>query len=59
EFSKLQIPLPPLKEQKQIASHLDELSLNIKDLKQNYQAQIKNLQELKKSLLDRAFKGRL
>ncbi|EAH4470996.1 restriction endonuclease subunit S, partial [Campylobacter coli] len=32
---------------------------NIKDLKQNYQAQIKNLQELKKSLLDRAFKGRL
>ncbi|EAH8227177.1 restriction endonuclease subunit S, partial [Campylobacter coli] len=31
----------------------------IKDLKQNYQAQIKNLQELKKSLLDRAFKGRL
>ncbi|EAJ5525513.1 restriction endonuclease subunit S, partial [Campylobacter coli] len=52
EFSKLQIPLPPLKEQKQIASHLlDELSLNIKDLKQNYQAQIKNLQELKKSLL--------
>ncbi|EFC30450.1 hypothetical protein C1336_000320098 [Campylobacter jejuni subsp. jejuni 1336] len=48
-----------MKEQKQIVSHLDELSLNIKDLKQNYQAQIKNLQELKKSLLDRAFKGRL
>ena len=59
EFSKLQIPLPPLQEQEQIASYLDELSLNIKDLKQNYQAQIKNLQELKKSLLDRAFKGRL
>ncbi|MBF7046434.1 restriction endonuclease subunit S [Campylobacter volucris] len=53
------IPLPPLQEQEQIASYLDELSLNIKDLKQNYQAQIKNLQELKKSLLDRAFKGRL
>ncbi|WP_139451640.1 restriction endonuclease subunit S [Campylobacter armoricus] len=59
EFSKLQIPLPPLQEQEQIASYLDELSLNIKDLKQNYQTQIKNLQELKKSLLDRAFKGRL
>ncbi|WP_079266520.1 restriction endonuclease subunit S [Campylobacter jejuni] len=55
----LQIPLPPLKEQEQIASHLDELSLNIKNLKQNYQAQIKDLQELKKSLLDKAFKGRL
>ncbi|MBF7045585.1 restriction endonuclease subunit S [Campylobacter volucris] len=58
-IKNLQIPLPPLQEQEQIASYLDELSLNIKDLKQNYQAQIKNLQELKKSLLDRAFKGRL
>ncbi|TDJ80793.1 restriction endonuclease subunit S [Campylobacter volucris] len=58
-IKNLQIPIPPLQEQEQIASYLDELSLNIKDLKQNYQAQIKNLQELKKSLLDRAFKGRL
>lgn len=59
EFSKLQIPLPPIKEQEQIALYLDELSLNIKNLKQNYQTQIKDLQELKKSLLDKAFKGRL
>lgn len=59
EFSKLQIPLPPLKEQEQIASHLDELSSHVKNLKQNYQAQIKNLQELKNSLLDKAFKGNL
>ncbi|EKJ5775160.1 restriction endonuclease subunit S, partial [Campylobacter coli] len=53
------IPLPPLKEQEQIASHLDELSSHVKNLKQNYQAQIKDLQELKKSLLDKAFKGNL
>lgn len=59
KFKILQIPLPPLQEQEQIISHLDELSLNIKDLKQNYQAQIKDLQELKQSLLDKAFKGRL
>lgn len=59
EFSKLQIPLPPLKEQEQIASHLDELSSHVKNLKQNYQAQIKDLQELKNSLLDKAFKGNL
>ncbi|MCV3533724.1 restriction endonuclease subunit S, partial [Campylobacter lari] len=58
-IKEAKIPLPPLQEQEQIASYLDELSLNIKDLKQNYQTQIKNLQELKKSLLDRAFKGRL
>ncbi|EGT0749455.1 restriction endonuclease subunit S [Campylobacter coli] len=59
EFSKLQIPLPPIKEQEQITSHLDELSSHVKNLKQNYQAQIKNLQELKNSLLDKAFKGNL
>lgn len=58
-IKSLQIPLPPLKEQEQIASHLDELSSYVKNLKQNYQAQIKDLQELKKSLLDKAFKGNL
>ncbi|EAI5560457.1 restriction endonuclease subunit S, partial [Campylobacter lari] len=43
----------------QIVSYLDEFSSNVKKLKQNYQTQIKNLQELKKSLLDKAFQGRL
>ncbi|ELL4700891.1 restriction endonuclease subunit S, partial [Campylobacter coli] len=56
-IKNLQIPLPPIKEQEQIASHLDELSSHVKNLKQNYQAQIKDLQELKNSLLDKAFKG--
>ncbi|EIN8285904.1 TPA: restriction endonuclease subunit S [Campylobacter coli] len=59
DLEKFQIPLPPLKEQEQIASHLDELSSHVKNLKQNYQAQIKDLQELKNSLLDKAFKGNL
>lgn len=59
KLKKIQIPLPPFKEQEQIASHLDELSSHVKNLKQNYQAQIKDLQELKKSLLDKAFKGNL
>ncbi|EJA8815496.1 restriction endonuclease subunit S, partial [Campylobacter coli] len=45
-IKNLQIPLPPIKEQEQIASHLDELSSHVKNLKQNYQAQIKDLQEL-------------
>lgn len=58
-IKNLQIPLPPIKEQEQIASHLDELSSHVKNLKQNYQAQIKDLQELKNSLLDKAFKGNL
>lgn len=59
KLKKIQIPLPPLKEQEQIASYLDELSSHVKNLKQNYQAQIKDLQELKNSLLDKAFKGNL
>ncbi|EDO6805383.1 restriction endonuclease subunit S [Campylobacter coli] len=58
-IKNLQIPLPPIKEQEQIASHLDELSSHVKNLKQNYQVQIKDLQELKNSLLDKAFKGNL
>ncbi|WP_257942063.1 type I restriction/modification system, specificity subunit [Campylobacter lari] len=58
-LEKCPIALPSLKEQEQIASHLDELSSHVKNLKQNYQMQIKNLQELKKSLLDKAFQGRL
>ncbi|OOX99795.1 hypothetical protein BOQ01_04885 [Campylobacter coli] len=58
-IKETKIPLPPLKEQEQIASHLDELSSHVKNLKQNYQAQIKDLQELKNSLLDKAFKGNL
>ncbi|WP_279176890.1 restriction endonuclease subunit S [Campylobacter insulaenigrae] len=58
-IKEAKIPLPPLQEQEQIASYLDELSSNVKNLKQNYQAQIKDLQELKKSLLDKAFQGRL
>ncbi|EAI4447536.1 restriction endonuclease subunit S [Campylobacter lari] len=58
-LEKCPIALPPFKEQKKIASYLDELSSNVKNLKQNYQMQIKNLQELKKSLLDKAFQGRL
>ncbi|EGS0795720.1 restriction endonuclease subunit S [Campylobacter coli] len=58
-LKQIEIPLPPLKEQEQIASHLDELSSHVKNLKQNYQAQIKDLQELKNSLLDKAFKGNL
>ncbi|MCV3381291.1 restriction endonuclease subunit S [Campylobacter lari] len=58
-LEKCPIALPPLKEQEQIASYLNELSSHVKNLKQNYQMQIKNLQELKKSLLDKAFQGRL
>ncbi|MBZ7947164.1 restriction endonuclease subunit S, partial [Campylobacter sp. RM10541] len=59
KLRQIEIPIPPLKEQEQIASYLDELSLNIKALKENYKTQIKDYEELKKSLLKKAFEGRL
>ncbi|EOB5130020.1 hypothetical protein A0M84_06220 [Campylobacter jejuni] len=60
QIHNIQIPLPKdIKEQERIVGILDELSSHVKNLKQNYQAQIKDLQELKNSLLDKAFKGEL
>ncbi|ELJ5538594.1 restriction endonuclease subunit S [Campylobacter coli] len=60
QIHNIQIPLPKdIKEQERIVGILDKLSSHVKNLKQNYQAQIKDLQELKNSLLDKAFKGNL
>ncbi|HFF9193634.1 TPA: restriction endonuclease subunit S [Campylobacter coli] len=59
EFSKLQIPLPPIKEQEQIAKHLDFVFEKTKALKELYTKELKDYEELKQSLLDKAFKGEL
>jgi type I restriction enzyme S subunit len=53
EFS---IPVPPLSEQEKIVEHLDQVSKEVKALKSQYQSQLDNLEELKKSVLDKAFK---
>ncbi|EOJ0765186.1 restriction endonuclease subunit S [Campylobacter jejuni] len=55
----LQIPLPPLKEQEQIAEHLDFVFEKAKALKELYTKELKDYEELKQSLLDKAFKGEL
>lgn len=55
----LQIPLPPLKEQEQIAKHLDFVFEKAKALKELYTKELKDYEELKQSLLDKAFKGEL
>ncbi|EAK8228558.1 restriction endonuclease subunit S [Campylobacter jejuni] len=59
KFKSLQIPLPPLKEQEQIASHLDSVFEKTKALKELYTKELKDYEELKQSLLDKAFKGEL
>ena len=53
------IKLPSLKEQETIVKKLDSLSLETKRLEAIYQTKINDLEELKKSLLQKAFSGEL
>ena len=58
-ISELNMPVPPLSEQEKIVEHLDQVSKEVKGLKSQYQSQLDNLEELKKSVLDKAFKWEL
>ncbi|MEO6251665.1 MAG: restriction endonuclease subunit S [Ferruginibacter sp.] len=58
-FANLSIPFPSLKEQKKIVHELDTLSMQTKKLETTYQKKIDNLEELKKSILQKAFSGEL
>ncbi|ECP6146572.1 restriction endonuclease subunit S [Campylobacter jejuni] len=58
-LKQIQIPLPPLQEQEQIAKHLDFVFEKAKALKELYTKELKDYEELKQSLLDKAFKGEL
>ena len=58
-LNKIPIPIPSLKEQKTIVSKLDALSKEIKELETIYSQKVKNLDELKKSILRKAFSGEL
>ena len=54
---ELQIPLPPLSEQKKIVAYLDTLREKVEKLKQLQQKQLEELTELNQSILAKAFKG--
>ncbi len=56
---KTVLPIPPLKQQQTIVQKLDTLSFETKKLEVIYQATINNLEELKKSILQKAFSGEL
>ncbi|EAL7594133.1 restriction endonuclease subunit S [Campylobacter jejuni] len=58
-LEKCPIALPPLQEQEQIAKHLDFVFEKAKALKELYTKELKDYEELKQSLLDKAFKGEL
>lgn len=58
-LEKCPVALPPLKEQEQIAEHLDFVFEKTKALKELYTKELKDYEELKQSLLNKAFKGEL
>jgi type I restriction enzyme S subunit len=58
-LNKIKIPYPPLKEQQIIVQKLDALSTETKQLEVIYQQKINDLDELKKSILQKAFAGEL
>lgn len=53
------IPFPPLETQQTIVAKLDALSAETKKLEAIYQQKINDLEELKKSVLEKAFSGQL
>lgn len=58
-LSEIRVNLPPLKEQQFIVQKLDALSAQTKKLEAIYQQKINDLEELKKSILQKAFSGEL
>jgi type I restriction enzyme, S subunit len=58
-LNKIPIPLPPLKEQQTIVRQLDALRAETQKLEAVYQKKIGDLEELKKSVLQKAFAGEL
>ena len=56
-LNKIPIPVPLLEEQQAIVRHLDALRAETQKLEAVYQKKIDDLEELKKSILDKAFKG--
>ena len=57
--ARLEIPLPPITEQKRIVKKLDALSTETKKLEKIYEQKLADLEELKKSVLKSAFAGKL
>ena len=58
-FNKQLFPFPNLEIQKQIVNQLDDLKSQTQFLESNYQQELDALDELKKSILEKAFNGEL
>lgn len=56
---EFKINIPPIKEQKVIVKKLEALSVETKKIEKIYEQKLSNLEELKKSILNKAFVGEL
>lgn len=56
---EIKIPLPTLKKQRELIRNLNELNTQTKKLSAVYQQKLNDLEELKKSILQKAFSGEL
>ena len=54
-LATVNIPLPPLSTQKQIVSHLDKLSSNVKQMEEKYQKIVEECDALKQAMLRDVF----
>jgi len=59
QIENIQIPFPPLQEQKRIVAILEEAFKGISKAIYNAEQKLANLEELKKSVLQKAFEGQL
>jgi type I restriction enzyme S subunit len=59
EVIEFQLPVSSIEKQKQIIRQLDELKVQTQSLESNYQQELDALDELKKSILEKAFNGEL
>jgi type I restriction enzyme S subunit len=58
-LKEVKIPLPSASKQKEIVNKLDALSVETKKLEKIYEQKLADLEELKKSILSKAFRGEL
>ena len=59
KFENEYFPIPPLAEQRAIVGRLEALSAETGRLEEIYEAKVEGLEELKKSVLGKAFGGEL
>lgn len=60
KINEIEVSLPKsLETQQKIVNQLDQLSTQTETLKQKYTLKLQNLEELRKSILEKAFKGEL